>query len=495
MSLPLLLPSCIEKGESHDAYKKRVQELVLLTENNAHETVLRTVSALLEVFVCENFTGHLSATDENDADITNVVALGKESEEKAIHRQCIDALTADGEVLNHNVRYPVLLMILNVLVEADIQDSTPAVALWRTRVYMTHQRCLANRSHHLLERSVACYDFLFALTTLEDASSELIDSRVEGGALKLPCRAELHLAKGLMHYYYHEPHLSHLDLVAAQKLSKMRFKVTSMMGVRTEHQVFETAQLMVRASSAFSGTADKFVPEFSPQLVEGSNVLNRPRKLAENIAAGTVKEEKCEKAEEQTEDVEVEDTELTPLEQAIVLGLCVNVRNNNPMHGLTEEERLPYLERLIVEEENTPWAVRSSVYLLRSRMEQKRVRVRERGLMQFCQLCDQFAVPTTDADTKVIQETSTRHRFAQFWTVLFPSIFKLKEELANVYLGMLLRIFLFLEVSKGELFFLPPSLGRYIKHFGGQFPHNFLEAGGWGGGGVGHFFFSPLVFG
>ena len=24
-------------------------------------------------------------------------------------------------------------------------------------------------------------------------------------------------------------------------------------------------------------------------------------------------------------------------------------------------------------------------------------------------------------------------------------------------------------------------LGRYIKHFGGQFPHNFLEAGGWGG--------------
>ena len=32
-------------------------------------------------------------------------------------------------------------------------------------------------------------------------------------------------------------------------------------------------------------------------------------------------------------------------------------------------------------------------------------------------------------------------------------------------------------------------MGRYIKHFGGQFPHNFLEAGGWGGGSDIFFFF------
>eukprot|EP00754_Rhynchopus_humris_P000409 Rhum_TRINITY_DN10261_c0_g1::Rhum_TRINITY_DN10261_c0_g1_i1::g.37590::m.37590 len=438
-SYAAFIPQCLTADGSVADYQAAVQRAaaeVLAKGGDGPSVLVRVVADLLEVLVCENFTGLMLDADKER--LAAVYALGEASNEHTVHRKCLEHLIVDGEVVNRNMRAPVLLIVLNSLVEAEIEEHTPSIVLWRARTYFTHQRMLENRSHRLLDRATACYAELLARKDLAPHSAEVPDlSEGVEAVTALPSVAELHLAKGLMHYYYHEPHHSNEHLRLAKEASGISLKVTAMMGVRTEHQVFETAQLMVRVASAYpSGKeAAAFTPPFQPECVAGSNVLNRPRRLEENIAAGGVEREKCNEVEDHELDTEVVDTPLTALEQAIVMGMCVNVRNNNPMHGLTEEERLPYLERLLVED-NMPWVVRSQVHLLRSRMEQQRVRVRERGLMQFCELCDQFSLPVKNAEKDEVLETSVAHRYRQFWTVLFPPVFKLKAELGDVYVNI-----------------------------------------------------------
>ncbi len=48
-----------------------------------------------------------------------------------------------------------------------------------------------------------------------------------------------------------------------------------------------------------------------------------------------------------TDSTLVNDTPLTVLDQAVVLALCLDVKNHNPMDGLTYEEMKPYVARVM----------------------------------------------------------------------------------------------------------------------------------------------------
>ncbi|KAJ9451736.1 Tetratricopeptide repeat protein 27-like protein [Diplonema papillatum] len=384
--------------------------------DEAKDALLEVLAVLLQAFACENFTGRLTDADwASTARWASVKHFVDGS--AAAASECLAALVVDGEVANKNVLHPCILVACNILAATGIAEERPLLGLWRARLYFTHQRVLENKAHQLFKKCVDAYTALLSLPP-------------GGGA---PSPTEVHLVLGLVHYYYLKPRESNEHLRKAYELSGMKADLTSMVGVRTEHQVFETAQLVVKARTG--GRDPPAAPaEFSPVVCEGSNVLHRPRTLQQNIDAGTVKESSAvflEKVEDPG-DLAEEDTPLSELEQAVLMGLCVNVRNNNPLHGLSEQERLAYVERLIGEE-NMPWALRSQALLIRSRMEQARVRVRERGLMQLCELCDQFSNPVKDPTTSAQLETSALHRHKHFWTVLYPTSFGLKTELANVY--------------------------------------------------------------
>lgn len=43
---------------------------------------------------------------------------------------------------------------------------------------------------------------------------------------------------------------------------------------------------------------------------------------------------------------------LHPVDQAIVLALCLDVGNSNPVDGLTQEEMAPYIERVLQQANN-----------------------------------------------------------------------------------------------------------------------------------------------
>ncbi|KAF8841574.1 tetratricopeptide repeat domain 27, partial [Paxillus ammoniavirescens] len=115
---------------------------------------------------------------------------------------------------------------------------------------------------------------------------------------------------------------------------------------------------------------------------------------------------------------------LHPLDQCILLSLCLNVRNTSPSHGLTSEQMTPYVARVISHPRN--WSVHTMALLLRSRLESGRTRTVERSTLQLQALVDQM--PTADS------ELSERLRY--FHSIPLPSKWEMERELALRYLSI-----------------------------------------------------------
>jgi hypothetical protein len=49
---------------------------------------------------------------------------------------------------------------------------------------------------------------------------------------------------------------------------------------------------------------------------------------------------------------------LHPVDQAVILALCLDVENNNPLDGLTYEEMFPYVQRILDLAQN--WMIHST---------------------------------------------------------------------------------------------------------------------------------------
>ena len=68
------------------------------------------------------------------------------------------------------------------------------------------------------------------------------------------------------------------------------------------------------------------------------------------------------------------------LDQCILLSLCLDVKNNNPRHGLTTEEMFPYVRR--VQKNPNNWIVHSQCLLIKSRLEFESSKTADRAVLQ-----------------------------------------------------------------------------------------------------------------
>ena len=109
---------------------------------------------------------------------------------------------------------------------------------------------------------------------------------------------------------------------------------------------------------------------------------------------------------------------LDPLDQCILLAMCLNVKNMSPAHGLTTEQMTPYVDRVISHPRN--WSVHTMSLLLRSRLEANRTRTVERSTLQLQALVDQL--PTADS--------SVQERLLYIHDLCLPSKWELQRELA-----------------------------------------------------------------
>lgn len=115
---------------------------------------------------------------------------------------------------------------------------------------------------------------------------------------------------------------------------------------------------------------------------------------------------------------------LHPLDQCILLALCLNVRNTSPSHGLTAEQMSPYVSRVISHPRN--WSVHTMALLLRSRLESNRTRTVERSTLQLQALVDQM--PTADS--------TLSERLLYFHSIPLPSKWEMEKELALRFLSL-----------------------------------------------------------
>ncbi|CCO32850.1 TPR repeat-containing protein C19B12,01 [Rhizoctonia solani AG-1 IB] len=115
---------------------------------------------------------------------------------------------------------------------------------------------------------------------------------------------------------------------------------------------------------------------------------------------------------------------LSPLDQCIFLGMCLNVRNTSPSHGLTAEQMMPYISRVISHPRN--WSIHTMALLLRARLESTRTRTVERSTLQLQALVDQM--PTADS--------TLSERLLYVHSIPLPSKWAMEKELAERFLSI-----------------------------------------------------------
>eukprot|EP00047_Mylnosiga_fluctuans_P005596 m.241432 g.241432 ORF g.241432 m.241432 type:complete len:810 (+) comp13851_c0_seq1:3-2432(+) len=306
-----------------------------------------------------------------------------------VQRFATDALTTDGEAMYAKTPSAAYLFLARAILvlSHDLIATCPTAALWASRCVYAHQQ-------HLDRTSSTLHAELGRLDALVQQSLDSIPTAI---------RACVHLEAAVHSYFFREVAAANDAIERARDAAGLSVQLSGAMGKRTKFQLREIAQLRLEATSASADAAAIIPDDHLPQDVPlDDDTLLPSIKFAEDGAPAR----------------------LTPLEQAVVLGLCTNVRNTNPRHGLTSEEMLPYLT--YVASQPLAWALQTMALLGRSRLEEERTRTMMRSLLQMQSLADDFPKPSPPA----------LERLQWLFCVAMPPLWKRLHELGRRYMAL-----------------------------------------------------------
>jgi tetratricopeptide (TPR) repeat protein len=127
--------------------------------------------------------------------------------------------------------------------------------------------------------------------------------------------------------------------------------------------------------------------------------------------------------------------QLHPIDQAILLALCLDVHNSNADHALTYEEMYPYIERVLLQANN--WMVHSTALLERSWLEFERRKTMDRAMLQIQALIDQHSskLSISQASYESVESAApVQDRLMYLHSIVYGAQYELKRDLANRYL-------------------------------------------------------------
>ena len=376
---------------------------------------LLTAVACLHAFLQANWTG--PDLDMHPLSLLNIPAEKQPSiTEETLHQKVIAELAYAGEPAYHLATATFLFRIAQILLDLPYRHARSA-EWWRMRAWNIHAQ--------LLGEPVA-----FPGVPLEDLERTFADEPDLVG--------QLWLERGLLDHRQSNDRAALECFVRAARATGLRYELTGALGRRTKFQQTDLTQLVLLAESR-AGNGDGGVGETvkgetlsGPGATE-STADELAKKLPETLALN--------------DDTLLERTEFTssnpaapgshlghldpsnqpalhPLDQCILLSLCLNVRNTSPAHGLTTEQMAPYVARVISHPEN--WSVHTMALLLRSRLEAHRTRTVERSTLQLQALIDQM--PTADS--------TPTERLRLLHALPLPSKWELERELALRFLSL-----------------------------------------------------------
>lgn len=366
------------------------QALVLLT----------AAVALQHAFVQANWTGPnldfgpgdviaaVRGSDVGDAEAANTAA----------NAGALPYLTLLGEPAYHLAAHPALFL-LSVRVLAFLKASATLTTLpwWLLRSHLVH---LA-----LLDEPVAlAEDTISAVIALVDAAPDADTA------------AALQLELGLLHNRLGQDRAANQAFLAAARASGLEFELTGAMGKRTKFQVTDYSQLVLLAESrAREGDAVAVKQDVPQTLALNDDTLLEETEFTKVTSTGSGALSHLDPSNQPP---------LHPLDQALLLSLCLSQRNDSPEHGLTNQQMMPFLARVLAHPRN--WSVHTTALLLRSRLEANRSRTVERSTLQLAALIDQM--PTADS--------APAERLLYFHQLPLPSKWEMERELAKRYLSL-----------------------------------------------------------
>ncbi|KAF7317885.1 hypothetical protein MKEN_00876400 [Mycena kentingensis (nom. inval.)] len=372
--------------------------------------------AALHAFVQLNWTG-----PDLDFSVCDVLRMSSDSRsphtEEPLHQKAIALLALGGEPAYHLAKSAMLLVVARTLFAQVAIGDCPSVALWRMRV-ATIQQHLLDEPAPLPPTSTIVSDVQALKATYSmDAEPELV--------------ARLELELGLLEHTMRQDKTAGEYFVRAARSSGMEYELTGAMGRRTKFQQTDLTQLVLLAESRLKFTEDDVTKRTA------TDVQPEPEKIPETLALNddTLLEQTAFTTSSPAAHTNLahlaanpgEQPALHPIDQCILLSMCLNVKNTSPVHGLTAEQMTPYVARVISHPQN--WSVHTMALLLRARLEANRTRTVERATLQLQALVEQM--PTTDS---TVAPAKVRLRFVH--ALPLPSKWEMERELAERFLSL-----------------------------------------------------------
>ena len=200
-------------------------------------------------------------------------------------------------------------------------------------------------------------------------------------------------------------------------MSGLDVEVTGAEGKRTKYQQKATAQYLVRAKPSSRNAVPDPESKDSPPMID-ANIIERQMIKHDDVCDDALLLERI-KFEEQRDN---EHHTLTILEQSILLALCLDVKNDNPMDGLTGEQMGAYLSRVLNQHDD--WMVYATALLERAWLECERTHGRERAILQIQALADQHSnrLTLTQSTFKSVEEDSApaQDRLRNLHGIVYP---------------------------------------------------------------------------
>jgi len=362
--------------------------------------------ACLHAFVQANWTG-----PDLDVKPSELFQMGDpnstELTEQLLHAKAVQDLAYGGEPAYHLSKAAAFLLISRVLIFAPYRY-LQSIPWWRLRVASVHQQVLDSPVVFQEDYRTSLEPLLVNFATDPDLAGRL---NVEIGLF------ELILA---------QDKVSAECFIKAARSTGLEYELTGALGRRTKFQANDLPQLVLLAESHLEIGSIGSLPQ-QEQQNEATSGLPSTLALNDDTLLEQTKFTSSHRAGSTSQLQHIDPSSqppLHPLDQCILLSLCLNVRNTSPSHGLTVEQMNPYVSRVLSHPRN--WSIHTMALLLRSRLESSRTRTIERSTLQLQALIDQM--PTSDS--------TITERLLYFHSTPLPSRWEMEKELARRYLNL-----------------------------------------------------------
>lgn len=303
-------------------------------------------------------------------------------------------LASDGELAYKKLILPQYLLLARIILVDNLTfiKHAKSKVWWSARVAFKHQELVSGPAESLRVHMTAQYNkTVFAYGDDTRAALEF----------------------GLVYHYYQDTTHARDYFLKAKESTGLVEQLSGILGRRTRYQTFDTAQLVLLAQSKSDTDTN------DAQSSDSTKVPERV-KHEDTWDEASLPHPKLTTSDTNTN---LAEQNLDVIDQCIIIALwyvvpgqslplfdvyarlpcfgrdSLNVKNENPRHGLTWEEMKAYIDRVLKNPNN--WLVYSTGLLIRARLEALREKTADRASMQINVLVDQFNDPETETSTLV----------------------------------------------------------------------------------------------